>query len=107
MSRPLSHFLESSGDEQSKQMLPDQTFPTISRTTRDSFSPQGTLTMEKQSNTQSHAGSVRGLDSTANEQLLQALRGLQFGHVTLIVQDGVIVQIDRLEKSRIRRRTAG
>lgn len=49
----------------------------------------------------------RGLDPVASEQLLQALRGLQFGHVTLVVQDGVIVQIDRLEKSRIRRRSAG
>ena len=37
------------------------------------------------------------------------LRGLRFGSVTIIVQDGVIVQIDRLEKRRLqpntRRRT--
>lgn len=32
-----------------------------------------------------------------------ALRGLRFGTVTIIVQDGVIVQIDRTEKRRIRR----
>lgn len=35
----------------------------------------------------------------------EALRGLQFGHVTIIVQDGVIVQIERTEKKRIQRRT--
>ncbi len=35
--------------------------------------------------------------------ILDALRGLRFGSVTVIVQDGVIVQIDRTEKRRIRR----
>jgi hypothetical protein len=32
-----------------------------------------------------------------------ALRGLRFGAVNIIVQDGVIVQIDRTEKRRLRR----
>ena len=32
-----------------------------------------------------------------------ALRGLRFGAVNIIVQDGVIVQIDRTEKRRVRR----
>ena len=32
-----------------------------------------------------------------------SLRGLQFGSINVIVQDGVIVQIDRTEKTRIRR----
>jgi hypothetical protein len=32
-----------------------------------------------------------------------ALRGLKFGTVTLIVQDGVVVQIDRTEKRRLAR----
>jgi hypothetical protein len=36
-------------------------------------------------------------------QIRDALRGLQYGSVNIIVQDGVIVQIDRLEKRRIRR----
>ena len=30
--------------------------------------------------------------------LREALRGLQFGTVTLIVQDGLVIQIDRTEK---------
>lgn len=37
------------------------------------------------------------------EQIRVALRGLQFGTISIIVQDGVIVQIDRTEKRRIRR----
>ena len=36
-------------------------------------------------------------------QILESLRGLKYGSVSIIVQDGVIVQIDRLEKRRIRR----
>jgi hypothetical protein len=30
----------------------------------------------------------------------QALRGLQFGEVKLIVQDGVVVQVERVERKR-------
>ncbi len=45
-------------------------------------------------------------DDQSNEHELShvrdALRGLRFGTVTLIVQDGVVVQIDRTEKRRIR-----
>jgi hypothetical protein len=33
----------------------------------------------------------------------ESLRGLRFGTVNIVVQDGVIVQIDRTEKRRIRR----
>jgi len=36
-------------------------------------------------------------------EIREALRGLRFGAVNIIVQDGVIVQIDRTEKRRIRR----
>ena len=37
------------------------------------------------------------------ERIRQSLRGLQFGSINVIVQDGVIVQIDRTEKTRILR----
>jgi hypothetical protein len=33
----------------------------------------------------------------------EALRGLQFGTVTLIVQDGLVIQVDRTEKRRLPR----
>lgn len=40
----------------------------------------------------------KGLEAVAS-----ALRGLKFGQVTVIVQDGVIVQIERTERTRLRR----
>jgi len=36
-------------------------------------------------------------------QIEKALRGLRFGQVTITVQDGVVVQIDRLERTRLQR----
>jgi hypothetical protein len=33
-----------------------------------------------------------------------ALNGLRFGEVTVVVQDGVVVQVERTEKVRIARR---
>lgn len=46
---------------------------------------------------------------TADElrEVSAALRGLRFGVVQIIVQDGVVVQIERTEKQRLRtKRTA-
>ena len=37
---------------------------------------------------------------SALEFIQEALRGLQFGEVTIIVHDGVIVQVERTEKKR-------
>lgn len=34
-------------------------------------------------------------------QISEAMRGLKFGQVAIIIQDGVVVQIDRLEKHRL------
>jgi hypothetical protein len=39
------------------------------------------------------------------ERIQAALRGLRFGSVTAVVQDGVIVQVDRTEKVRLERYT--
>jgi len=36
------------------------------------------------------------------QRIHDALRGLRYGSVTIIVQDGLVIQIDRLEKFRIR-----
>ena len=36
------------------------------------------------------------------EYVRAALRELKFGHVTLVVQDGRVVQVDRFEKIRVR-----
>jgi hypothetical protein len=44
----------------------------------------------------------RQLDSVL-EHVRQALIGLQFGEVSVIVQDGVVVQVERIERKRFRR----
>lgn len=38
------------------------------------------------------------------DRIHAALRGLRYGSVTAIVQDGVVVQVERLEKFRVERR---
>lgn len=42
------------------------------------------------------------LDHEALEAIRQALRGLRFGQIVLVVQDGVVVQVDRTERRRLR-----
>jgi hypothetical protein len=41
--------------------------------------------------------------SEALEQVRQALIGLRFGTITIIVQDGVVIQLERTEKRRLRK----
>ena len=40
------------------------------------------------------------------DRIQVALRGLRYGTVTAVVQDGVVVQIERTEKIRVERRAA-
>ena len=40
----------------------------------------------------------------ALDDIRQALRGLRFGQITIIVQDGVVVQVERTERKRLRRK---
>jgi hypothetical protein len=44
---------------------------------------------------------VNAVDEALDE-IRESLRGLRFGSVNIIVQDGVIIQIDRTEKHRLR-----
>lgn len=37
------------------------------------------------------------------EHIRQALSGLRYGEVSVIIQDGVIVQVERTERKRLRR----
>ena len=55
------------------------------------------------------AASARQLPSEDElREIAASLRGLRFGSVSIVVQDGVIIQIDRTEKKRLRtRRDAG
>jgi hypothetical protein len=41
----------------------------------------------------------------ARTQIDEALRGLEFGQVTVVVQDGVVVQVERTERRRFQRRS--
>jgi hypothetical protein len=36
------------------------------------------------------------------DQIRQALEGLHYGQVTIVIHDGAVVQIDRTEKRRFR-----
>ena len=38
----------------------------------------------------------------ALDRIRDSLRGLRFGEITVIVHDGVVVQVERTEKLRIR-----
>jgi hypothetical protein len=38
-------------------------------------------------------------------EIVRALRGLRFGSVHVVVQDGIVIQVDRTEKRRIRSRS--
>jgi hypothetical protein len=53
---------------------------------------------------QPHVGTSVGMISAEDtlNQIRDSLRGLRFGSVNIIVQDGVIIQIDRTEKRRLR-----
>lgn len=57
---------------------------------------------QKNEGFESHHPDSRAADSL--DRIQNALRGLRFGEVTVIVQDGVVVQIERTEKLRLLRR---
>jgi hypothetical protein len=53
---------------------------------------------------QQTAGTVQetGRTDAVLNEIRDSIRGLRFGSVNIIVQDGVIIQIDRTEKRRLR-----
>jgi hypothetical protein len=48
---------------------------------------------------ESRPGSGRGFDL---DQVRNAVKGIRYGEVRVIIQDGVVVQIERVEKQRLR-----
>ena len=54
------------------------------------------------------AGTVTGGDVAADavDRIRGALRGLRYGTVTAVVQDGVVIQVERTEKIRLERRSS-
>jgi hypothetical protein len=51
---------------------------------------------------QAELGNQNSNRNAVLEQIREALAGLKFGVVTVIVQDGVVVQLERTEKHRLR-----
>lgn len=45
-------------------------------------------------------GNVDALPQAVVQSIVQSLSGLRFGQVTIIVQDGRVIQIDRTERHR-------
>lgn len=61
--------------------------------------------MSQASHTPSTAnGSNRLPTEDELREIAASLRGMRFGSVTIVVQDGVIIQIDKTEKRRLRTR---
>lgn len=42
-------------------------------------------------------------DPKTLELIVRALRGLRFGEVVITIQDGVVVQLERTERTRVKR----
>jgi hypothetical protein len=49
-----------------------------------------------------NAGEYASTGDDEINQIRESLRNLRYGSVNIIVQDGVIIQIDRTEKRRLR-----
>lgn len=62
----------------------------------------GIAVTEPKAQTTARISPDRGDADEVLDQIRDSLRGLRFGSVNIIVQDGVIIQIDRTEKRRLR-----
>ena len=51
------------------------------------------------------ASAARSPTDAELREVAAALRGMRFGSVTIVVQDGVVIQIDKTEKRRLRTRS--
>ena len=49
-------------------------------------------------------GAAADVEARALDKVRDALSGLRYGEVTVVVQDGLVVQVERTEKVRIARR---
>jgi hypothetical protein len=64
---------------------------------------EGAVVTDPVSDESNHSTTQRGTAvEEAMNQIRDSLRGLRFGSVNIIVQDGVVIQIDRTEKRRLR-----
>ena len=61
------------------------------------------LEVQRESAEKTESGTLGRIESGALGRIESALRGLEFGTVTAVVQNGVIVQVERTEKVRLQR----
>jgi hypothetical protein len=54
--------------------------------------------------TDARTGHPSDVDARALSKVRDALSGLRYGAVTVVVQDGVVVQVERTEKVRLERK---
>ena len=64
------------------------------------------MNLNDRSSTSPPAAAADALRESELQQIREALQGLRFGSVNVIVQDGLVIQIDRTEKKRLRRGAA-
>ncbi len=57
--------------------------------------------MRNEPNDSPSARSVDSPGETLTAQILSTLKGLRYGIVSIVVHDGVVVQIERTEKHRL------
>lgn len=63
------------------------------------------IAMSQAPHTPSAVNGSKGLPTEEElREIAASLRGMRFGSVTIVVQDGVIIQIDKTEKRRLRTR---
>ncbi len=61
--------------------------------------------MNQESNASTAVAGSRSLPTDDElREISASLRGMRYGSVNIVVQDGVIIQIDRTEKKRLRTR---
>jgi hypothetical protein len=73
--------------------------------------PPGVVKMDNQRRTEAVAATTAAAVTARPEsrvdqalsQVRQALSGLQYGQIAITVQDGVVIQIERIERVRLRR----
>lgn len=53
------------------------------------------------------SASPRGDEELTLAHVREALKGLQYGEISIVVQDGVVIQVERLERKRLQRRRHG
>ena len=61
------------------------------------------MAQQTEQNRSSTAPADQSYAAYAVSRVREALAGLRYGEVRLVVQDGVVVQVDRTEKLRIER----